>query len=374
LRGSDAPTTPMTVRSRFAAVTRRRFVPQALGVLAVAAVLLAASGCRTLGYYGHVATGHTVLMAKRQPIDRLLADPSTPLALRRQLDTVQRARAFASDRLGLPRNRSYTRYVELDRPYVTWNVFAAPELSLQPLLHCFPIAGCVAYRGYFERARADREAARLRAAGYETWVGGVSAYSTLGWYADPVLSTMLRGEEDAVVGTIFHELSHQQIYLRDDTAFNESLAMFVQQQGLREWRAQQGRAAVEDDGALRQRRFVERVLVLRAALEALYAQPIDDTAKRAGKAAAIAAFRADYWRWRDGAGRAHAEHDAWVREPIDNARLVPIGLYDQWVPAFEALFSEVGGDWPTFHARAAEIGRLDAAERQARLRALQGAG
>lgn len=345
--------------------------PQALGRVVVAALLIASSGCQTLGYYSHIARGHTALMSQRQPIARLIADPATDPALRARLDTVQRARAFASDRLGLPRNRSYTDYVRLEAPFVTWNVFAAPEFSVEPLLHCFPIAGCVAYRGYFERERAEREAARIRADGYETYIGGVSAYSTLGWYADPVLSTMMREDDDAVVGTIFHELTHQQLYLKDDSAFNESLAMFVQQQGLREWRRAEGRSDAGVDAMQAQREFIERVLALRERLAALYAQPIDDAAKRAGKAAAIADFRRAHAAWRGAEGRAHALYDRWVDEPIDNAKLVPFGLYDQWVPAFEALFAEVAGDWPRFHRRAAELARLPADERSAALAALQ---
>lgn len=347
-----------------------RSLPQAFGRIAVAALLIAASGCQTVGYYHHIARGHTALMSERQPIERLLADPATDSALRTRLDTVLRARAFASDRLALPRNRSYTDYVALKQPFVTWNVFAAPEFAVEPLLHCFPIAGCVAYRGYFERERAEREAARIAARGFETYIGGVTAYSTLGWYADPVLSTMMREDDDAVVGTIFHELTHQQLYLKDDSAFNESLAMFVQQQGLREWRRAQGRAEAGVDAMRAQRSFVERVLALREALAALYAAPIDDDAKRAGKAAAIAEFRRAHADWREGEGRDFPLYDRWVSDPIDNAKLVPFGLYDQWVPAFEALFAEVGADWPIFHARAAALARLPTAERQAALEAL----
>lgn len=343
---------------------RRRRILGVLAVVAVAVMLAAISGCRTLAYYAHVARGHSELMLRRQPVPSLLADPSTDPSLRDTLAEVLQARVFASERLMLPHNRSYTYYVALDRPYVSWNVMAAPEFSVEPLLHCFPFAGCVPYRGWFSEQHARADAARLREHGYETHVSGVPAYSTLGWFADPVVSSMLRAGREQVIGTVFHELAHEKLYLPGDTAFNESYATFVEQQGLREWLHQQGRDRLPRPDY---RPVIRMVLALRERLASIYAQPLRDEAMREAKAAAIAAFRMMYRDWRAGEGADRPAYDRWVEAPIDNAKLLPFGLYDHWVPAFEALFAEVDGDWAAFHARAAEIARLDTAERRAEL-------
>jgi predicted aminopeptidase len=339
------------------------------GAIVMALLATLASGCQSLGYYAHVARGHAALTAARQPIARVVADPAQPPQVREQLAELVEARRFATERLQLPDNRSYRHYVALERPYVSWNVLATPELSLKPLLHCFPFAGCVPYRGWFEPERAEAYAARLRREGYETHVAGTPAYSTLGWFADPVVSTMLRPQPEALIGTVFHELTHQKLYLRGDAVFNESLAAFVEQQGLREWRARQGRGMLM--AAPDYRPVVERVMALRERLEQVYAGPGDADAKRSAKAAAIDGFRADYARWRGGEGRDRSAYDAWVAEPIDNAKLLPFGLYDTWVPAFEVLFADSGEDWSRFHAAAAELAGLPAGDRRRALARLR---
>jgi len=340
-------------------------------LLAIAAALLVLlmAGCRTLGYYTHVGLGHAELMASREPIADLLADPETDAALRDQLQPILQAREFASARLLLPRNRSYTLYSALDRPFVTWNVFAAGEFSVEPLLHCFPVAGCVGYRGYFDHARALAEAERLAEEGYETWVGGVRAYSTLGWFNDPVISSMPLSKPDELVGTIFHELAHQQLYARGDSAFNESYAEFVEQQGVREWRQSRG-LPPESPDRVDYRPVIERVLALRGELASIYSEDVPGVRKREEKQAAIAAFRADYAAWRQGEGRDRKGYDEWVAAPIDNAKLVPFGLYDQWQPVFERLFADVGGDWQRFHERARALAELPHGRRQRELERL----
>jgi predicted aminopeptidase len=337
-------------------------------LLVIAALVVVASGCRTVGYLGHVARGHAELVASRQPLDAAVEDPTIAPAFRAQLAELQQARAFAVSALGLPDNRSYRHYVALDRPFVSWSVMAAPELSLQPLLHCFPFAGCVPYRGYFTRERADAYARSIERRGYETYVGGTPAYSTLGWFADPVVSSMLRAHPDAVIGTVFHELTHQKHYVRGDTAFNESLATFVEQQGLREWRAVRGGDAQPPPPDSRP--VIERILALREALATIYASPRSDDEKRRARAVAIDAFRADYAAWRAGDGHNRPGWDAWVAAPIDNAKLLPFGLYDQWVPAFEVLFAEADGDWGRFHAATAALVAQHNDARNARLAAL----
>lgn len=326
------------------------------------------NGCASLDYYAQVSRGQLDLLAARQPVAELLAAPHTDPELKRRLALAQQARSFASAELGLPDNRSYRLYADLQRPYVVWNVFATPELSLQPLTHCFPVAGCVAYRGYYQQGRARGAAALLQTEGFDTYVAGIEAYSTLGWFADPILNTMLRWDDQRLAAVIFHELAHQQLYVQDDTAFNESFASFVEQQGLRQWRAARGLAPDDAREARMRRQFTALILASRERLQALYDGPLDDAGKRAAKAAEFERLRADYRTLRDARWGGDARYDAWVNAPLNNARLLPFGLYDQWVPAFAALFEQAGGDWAEFYRRAAELGELPLSARE---RALQ---
>lgn len=337
----------------------------------LAAVLGPAAGCSTLRYYTHVTHGQLSLLARRESIARLIADPHTDATLRSRLAGAQAARAFASERLGLPRNRSYTGYVALDRPYATWNVFAAPEFSVEPVTHCMPFAGCVPYLGYFDRASAERAAARLAEAGNDTAIVGSAAYSTLGWFADPVLSSMLRWDDDELDGVIFHELAHQQVYVKGDAAFNESWASFVQQQGVREWRAARGLATAGDGGPARHDGAFARLVVdLRERLRTLYAGGLDASAMRAAKAREIAAFRERYRSLRDSEWGGDARRDDWVEAPMGNADLLPFGIYDRWKAAFARLFGAGDSRWPPFLACVAELARRPAKEREERLEAL----
>lgn len=333
---------------------------------ALAALLL--GGCASVHYYAQAARGQGELVLKRRAVRKVVADPATDPRLAARLSLALAARQFASRRLDLPDNRSYTGYVALGRPYVVWNVFAAPRYSVEAVRHCFPIAGCVAYRGWFAEAAAGADAARLRSKGDDVWVGGVSAYSTLGWFADPILSSMLRWDDDALAGTIFHELAHQLIYAKGDTAFNESFASFVQDEGLREWRTARGLPPVDgqamDDG------FTRLVLDLRERLRKLYASGADTEAMEAGKQREIAAFRQRYAQWRDAHFPGDHRYDAWVAEPINNARLLPFGLYDQWTQAFAALFRASHAQWPAFYAKVRELAREPKARRDAALQGL----
>jgi predicted aminopeptidase len=331
---------------------------------------LPAAGCSGLRYYAHVAHGEVALLARREPLDRAVDDRRLPDDVRARLRGARDARRFASEHLALPANASYSTYVQLDRPYVSWSVFAAPEFSVEPVTHCFPFAGCVAYRGYFDRGLAEREAARLAALGNDTSVRGVAAFSTLGWFADPIVSSMLRGGDDALAGTIFHELAHQQVYLAGDTAFNESYASFVEQQGLREWRAARGLAPSARAASRQEQAFLRLVLDLREQLKTLYASPIGPQRMREAKRARIEAFRARYAREREALFGADPGYDAWVAAPINNASLVPFGLYDRWTGAFGRLFAESGEDWRRYHAAVEALAHLAAVPRAARLQAL----
>lgn len=339
-------------------------------LIVIAAVSLLLCACGSLRYYAQAAHGQGELIAHRRAVSKLVRDPATDLKLAARLRQAQQARRFASQRLALPDNRSYTGYVALDRPYVVWNVFATPRFSVQAVPQCFPIAGCVAYRGWFREADAQADAARLRARGDDVWISGVPAYSTLGWFADPILSSMLRWDDDELDGTIFHELSHQLIYVKGDTAFNESFATFVQTEGLREWRQSRdlpppdGRARAMGDG------FTRQVLDLRARLETLYASGADESAMEAGKQREIAAFRTRYAQWRDRDWPDDHRYDAWVAMPINNARLLPFGLYDRWTPAFAVLFQRAGRRWPAFYTSVRKLAREPRAQRERMLQAL----
>jgi predicted aminopeptidase len=341
--------------------------PRLIVIVTVGLVLCA---CSSLRYYAQAAHGQGELIAHRRALDKLVRDPATDPKLAVRLQLAQQARRFASQQLGLPDNRSYTGYVDLHRPYVVWNVFATPRYSVEAVPQCFPITGCVAYRGWFSEVDAKADAARLQAGGADVWVGGVPAYSTLGWFADPILSSMLRWDDDELAGTIFHELAHQQIYVKDDTAFNESFATFVQTEGLREWRKSRGlppqddRAQALDDG------FTKLVLELRERLKDLYASGVDESAMAAGKEREIEAFRARYAQWRERDWPHDHRYDTWVAQPINNARLLPFGLYDQWTPAFAMLFQHAERQWPAFYARVRELARKPKAQREKLLQAL----
>lgn len=335
-------------------------------------LLLPLAGCSTAGYYAQAVSGHLGLMAAREPIEEVIADPATPAAVRERLELAQAARHFAVTELGLPDNGSYTRYVQLDRPAVVYNVYAAPAFSLEPKRWCFPVAGCVVYRGYFKRAAAERSAAGLEAEGWDTWVGGASAYSTLGRFEDPVLSSMLYRDDARLAGLLFHELAHQRLYVKDDSAFNEAFATAVEEEGVRRWLLAAGRA---DDlaawHASRQRAEAFRLLLARARgrLQVLYASGASEPELRAGKAAAFAQLEAEYralkTSWNGWTG-----FDRWFDGPLNNARLIPSATYRALVPAFRILLLEADGDLEAFYAECARLGDLPQAERDAEMRRL----
>jgi predicted aminopeptidase len=317
-------------------------------VFAAAFLALSLAGCSSVDYFAHLAKGEYGVLSARRPVSEVVADPKTDPKLKARLELAEQARAFASDKLDLPRNGSYTLYADVGRPYVVWNVFAASEFSLKPVTHCFLIAGCVGYQGYFEHDRAEAAAKELAAQGYETYVGGVPAYSTLGWFDDPILNTMMRWDDDSLNSTIFHELAHQKIYVKNDTAFNESYATFVQEEGLRQWRAARGLEAGDDAAQRREDQFTQLVLGARVRLARLYASGEPAQQMRADKQAEIERLRADYRQLRDTQWQGYSGYDNWMNGPINNAKLLPFGLYHKWVPAFAALYAQQNGDWARF--------------------------
>ena len=325
--------------------------PSAAGLLGVCVLL---SGCADTGYYAQSVKGHLQLMHAAKPVATWLDDPATPAPLKTRLALAQRIRSFAATDLGLPDNASYHRYADLQRKAVVWNVVAAPPLSLKLKTWCFPVAGCVGYRGYFSEVDAQAEAAALQAQGLEVSVYGVPAYSTLGWMnwagGDPLLNTFIAYPEGELARLVIHELAHQMVYVQGDTAFNESFATAVERIGGARWLATHASDAVRQEYAtLDTRRTAFRALTrdTRKALAAVYdpAGPLagDPAAQAAQKAVVMDNFRAAYQRLRVEWGAdtpRTAGYDAWVAR-ANNATFGAQGAYDDLVPGFEALFAQL---------------------------------
>lgn len=321
-----------------------------LRVLVVALLPLLA-GCETVAYYKQAIGGHLEIMSAARPVDSWLADPATPAALRARLEAARRIRQFASSGLGLPDNRSYTSYAELGRPFVVWNVFAAAEFSVEAKQECFPVTGCVSYRGFFSEQDARRHAERLKAQGFDVHVGGVPAYSTLGWFDDPLLSTFIRYPDAQLARLVFHELAHQLVYAPDDTTFNESFAVVVEEEGVRRWLETQGRAGeLESFRAQQARRkeFAQKVKETRSRLAALYKEGLPPDAMRQKK-------KEEYERLR-------LLYPATVPAEPSNAFLISIALYNEMVPALEQVLHEAGS-LETFYAKARELARSSGSKR-----------
>lgn len=342
------------------------------GLVTAAAAALALAGCSAIEFYWQGFAGQVDLLARARPIPEVAESTSDPV-LKAKLERAQEIRAFASRELALPDNGSYTRYADLGRPYVVWNVFAAPALSLSPRQWCFPVAGCVAYRGYFAEDDARAEGARLAAEGYDVHVAGVPAYSTLGYFDDPVLSTFIRARDTEVARLIFHELAHQVVYVKDDSSFNESFAVAVEEEGLARWSAAHpdNIQFAQDVARMRRLRADFRALIrdARDRLAALYASDLSESAKLARKAAIFADMRVEYERVKAGWDGAPV-FDRWFASGANNAGIVAAGLYADRVPQFAALLAVEGGDLPRFYAKVRHLAALPKVERD---RALDGA-
>jgi len=341
-------------------------------LLAIMGGGLALSGCTDLAYYRQAAAGQWELLQARRPVEEVLADPATSPALHQQLLTAQALREFASTELALPNNASYRNYADLGRPYVVKNVFAAPELALEPRRWCFLFIGCLSYRGYFDAEAAQRLADALRATGDDVYVADIPAYSTLGWFADPLLNTFIHWPTTRLAEVIFHELAHQRLYIGDDSAFNEAFATAVGQLGAERWLAQQGAAREQDEyEADRQQRqaFLQLVSASRAQLAAVYASSRDDAEKRAEKQRILAELRDRYQALKQSWG-GYAGYDRWFNQDLNNAKLAGINTYNRLVPAFVTLFERQGQDFAAFYRAAETIGHLPKAERDAELQRL----
>lgn len=325
--------------------------------------------CSLLGgcYLLQSAAGQLQLMSKRKPIARVIADPATSPEVRSQLEAVAQIREFATRRLGLPDNGSYRSYADVGRPYVVWNVIAAPEFSVDPKEWCYPIVGCVAYRGYFVERRARRFAEGLRRRGLDVAVDGVAAYSTLGHFDDPILNTMLGWSDVELASIIFHELTHQMIYVPNDADFNEALAVTVEEEGVRRWLESLGRDRDLERYREYQERFAQVLALLtrtRDELRELYASGIEREPMRRRKAAIYAALDGSYRGLAQQWG-GHAPFDSWFQGDLNNANLASVATYYDCVPGFQRELAAVGGDLEAFYGRVRQLAKMDQRQRDA---------
>lgn len=370
---NNLPPTSLRLRSgpAFGVSLAGRFATRLL--LALSSLSL--SACSNLGYYFQAISGQAEISRAARPIASLIADTATPDDLRNKLFAVSAIREFASEELHLPENGSYKDYADLQRPFVVWNVFATSEFSIEPREWCFAFAGCVNYRGYFSKAAAEEFARGLDPARNDVFVGGVPAYSTLGWFNDPVLNTFIHYPETELARVIFHELAHQVAYAPGDSEFNESFAAAVETEGIRRWLAAQGSQAQREQYAIAQERraqFISLMLKYRERLGKDFALPVSDADKRARKAEAFQQMAEDYQRLK-ASWNGFAGYDRWFTGKLNNAHVASIAVYTALVPAFEALLTESGGDLKRFYARVKEIAAMPEAKRRALLQQL-GAG
>lgn len=360
-----------TMQSMPFTVKRRLHLVLGLTALAIG-IMVASTGCSTLGYWGQAAAGHLALLSAAQPVQALLDDPHTEPKLKSQLEQAQRLRAFATHELALPDNRSYTAYADVGREAVVWNVFATPPLSLELTTWCYPLFGCAGYRGYFDKARAEDFAAELRAQGQDVYVAPVPAYSTLGWMnwagGDPLLNTFIHWSTPELARLLFHELAHQVVYVKDDTAFNESFATAVERAGVQRWLERHGDAmqrAQWQAVSARREAFLHVMQTHRRQLQAVYASDAPEQLKRTRKHEVLESLRAALEPLLSGPRRA-----AYLQAPLGGAHLAAVAAYHDHVPAFEVMLAQEQGDWPRFYARVRALAQRPAPERATQLREL----
>lgn len=332
--------------------------------LTLCGVTALAAGCSQLNYFVQAAHGQLTLLSEAKPIDDWLANPKTGDKLKTKLAKVKEIRAFAAKELGLPDNDSYKNYADLQRPYVLWNVVATPELSLKPKEWCFPVAGCVNYRGYYSKEDAQAYAAELRHEHYDVDVSGVPAYSTLGWFKDPVLSTFIQYPDAQLARLVFHELAHQVVYAAGDSKFNESFAVAVEEAGVERWLAKYGddkmrQSYAEYEG--RKHDFLALLIKYRKALDENYKSDASDADKRTKKAALFQALKDEYQDLKVSWG-GYSGYDRWFAEPLSNAHLSIVATYHDFVPGFRAMLAQQTS-LEKFYDAAKQLAALDETER-----------
>jgi len=329
-------------------------------------------GCSNISYYAQSIAGGFNVLVNREPIETVLQDESVPQNIKTKLATVLHIRQFASEALHLPNNGSYRTYVDLGRPYAVWNVFATPPYSMEMEKWCFLFVGCVKYRGYFNEQDAVDFADGLDNEGLDVYVSGVAAYSTIGWFDDPVMNTIINRDDIRLAGLIFHELSHQVVFIKGDTAFNEGFAVAVELEGIKRWLAQNGSpedAQLYTQRKQRHKQFLQLVSETGHRLDALYRSGQPEARLSQEKSNIISQLHNEYailkqsWNGYDG-------YDRWFSRNINNAQIAAVTTYRDYVPAFQALLQQQGGDLSAFYDRVAEIGDLSMEQRTARINQL----
>ena len=335
-------------------------------------VLQVLPGCATLGYYAQSIHGQLDLLGRRQPIEQLIADPETDDELRKPLRLVLAIRDFASKELGLPENGSYRSYADLERSAMVWSVVATPEFSMEPRQWCYPVVGCAAYRGYFSNDRAETFAAGLAHQRLDVVVEPVPAYSTLGWFDDPLPSTVIKWPEPNLAGLIFHELAHQRLYIPGDSNFNEAFASAVEQAGVERWMATRDDRSEFDrwqEKKSKEEGFIQLLLEARKRLIDLYDQPLPESEMRAAKVEAFQRLRDEYAQLKKSWG-GYAGYDRWFKRRLNNARLASVATYRRLMPGLLALLEQKGGDLTAFYQACEQMVMLSPEERVGRLAAL----
>ena len=355
-------------------------------VVLLAIVIAAVPGCRTIGYYSQAAKGQYQIFAHQKRIDQLIADPQTPAPLRSQLQLIEQLRAFAKDQLKLPVDGHYLKYVDVHRPYVVWNVQAAPEFSLQPRTWWYPVVGRLEYRGYFSGSGATNYAKHFAKKGDDVYVDGVEAYSTLGWFKDPILNTFINLSEPELAEVIFHELGHQRVFARGDTDFNEAYATTVGQEGAHRWLRASGKTDLiaRYEAALhRNDQFVHLIMSTREELEKIYGDTLDKDGKvkaaktpplppaqlNEAKKRVFADLRTNYQKLKLSWG-GYSGYDDWFARELNNAQLNTIANYYDFLPAFERLLQMNGGNMEKFYVEVERLSKIDKDERHQWLRNL----
>ena len=342
-----------------------------LPVLLMLASLL--SGCSTVGYYSQIVTGHMKIVIGKQSVEKIVESEDVDDKTRQRLQVALQAREFAINQLGLPNSKSYTTYYDTGRRFVTWNVVAAPEFSFSPKIWCFPIAGCVSYRGYYDESDAQSYAAQISAQeGLDVAVGGATAYSTLGWFADPLLNTMLNRSDSGLAALLFHEMAHQKIYVSDDSKFNESFAGFVERAGLEQWLEKHGDPKFLPELDKRKQRrvqFIDLLLEARKNLEVVYASNSDIELKRQQKEEQYEQLRQNYQALK-ASWDGYAGYDNWFSKPLNNARLVSVATYTDYLPAFGVLFVDSNEDFEQFYQAVNKLAALPFDDRQREMQVL----
>ena len=332
------------------------------------------SGCSSLQYYAEFASGQLDMISKERPINDVIRDDKTPDKIRQKLELIKKIKRFAIDELQLPDNGSYEGYVDLGREYVLWSVTATPELSMKPYQSCFLLVGCMNYRSYFEKEQAENFAAGLQKKGYETYIGGVAAFSTTGWLEDPVVSSMLSWSDTHLAGLVFHELTHQKYYVKGDTTFNESLAVFYQYYGIDRWLQKNGTEKSINGYKhylTRKGDFKALVISHRSWLQMVYKSALTPDNKRLMKGSVYKHLQESYKRLKAEKWQGYRGYDLWFSKGLNNAKLALFSTYNLYVDSFNKIMEkQCNHSVSCFFSKVEQIGSMSKNERTSLMQSL----